>query len=87
MKISDVHIRAVAGWDVTVTAVGEGVEEIASALVRINGFPEPTETPNPPLSSWQKLYRQKGVFPGDNKLQVTVNDTREEETRFEDQWS
>jgi hypothetical protein len=87
MKISDVHTRAVAGWDITVTATGEKGEQVALVQVRVNGFPEPDEAPNPPVHIWQKTYRQKGVFPGDNRLQVTVKDTGGAETRFEDQWS
>ena len=87
MKISDTHTRAIAGWDVTVTATGEGTEQVAKVLVKINSFPEPDEKPDPPVNIWHKTYRQKGIFPGDNKLQVTVTNTEGKEARLEDQWS
>lgn len=87
MNIDDVHVRAVAGWDITVTAVGEGKEVISAVSVRINAFPEPKDNVEPAVKTWRKLYRQKGVYPGDNKLQVTVTDGAGKDTSYEDQWS
>ena len=88
MNITINHTKNPAvGWNVDVTALGEAAsEKISQVIVKINGFPEPTETLNPPVKSWHKLYTQKGQYPGDNKVEVTASDQDGNQTSATDVW-
>ncbi len=88
MDIAISHTRNPAvGWNIDITSKGEtAAEKVAQVVVRINGSPEPTESLNPPVRSWHKLYTQKGQYPGDNKVEVTVSDQDGNRTDASDSW-
>lgn len=86
VMITEKHIRSVVGWDITVMASGNAGERIRRVRVRINGSPEPDERVSPPAASWSKVYPQRGIYPGTNKLQVGVEDDSGSQTPFESQW-
>ena len=74
------------GWDITVSVdAGEG-GKIAAVEVRVNDFREVNDSFDPPLDSWEKLLSQKGVFPGDNRVDVLVTDDKGKETRTRKEW-
>jgi hypothetical protein len=88
MKISIDHARnPLLGWDIKVNVQAEGQQSIGRVEVRVNSFPEVRDTPNAPLNSWEQQLQQKGVFPGDNKVEVLVLDQDDEETRAVQKWS
>jgi hypothetical protein len=88
MKISIDHAKdGLAGWDINVSVQAEGQETITQVEVRVNDFPEIRDTPSAPVNSWQQQIRQKGVFPGDNKVEVLVSDQDDKETRAVQKWS
>ena len=88
MKITITHSKNPAvGWDVDVNALGDGAEQIAQVEIRVNGFPEVRATVDPPDNSWEQQLRQQGVFPGDNTVEVTVQDQNGNETRAQQRWS
>lgn len=87
MKIIITHTKnLVIGWNIDVGAQADGSEKIADVEVRVNGFPEVRDSPNN-LSSWDQQLTQKGVYPGDNKVEVRVTDQNGQETRAEQKWS
>lgn len=88
MDITIGHTRNPAvGWNIDVTVKGESAtEKVSQVIVKINGSAEPTEQLNPPMRSWHKLYTQKGQYPGDNKVEVTVSDQNGNRTDAADSW-
>lgn len=48
---------------------------------------EGTVFADPPADIWRKLYIQKGVYPGDNKVVVTVTDDKGEPGVGIEQWT
>jgi hypothetical protein len=88
MKVNIDHIRnPVLGWDITVGVDAEEDEHIAEVEVRVNDFPEVRETLRKPLKSWEQQITQKGVYPGNNKVEVMVLDQESEETNAIQKWS
>ncbi len=70
MDVTSSHSRdPVAGWDITASAKADKGEKIARAQILVNEFSEYDEQFSPPISSWQQQLRQKGDYPGDNKVQ------------------
>lgn len=87
MKITITHARnPLVGWDINVTADAGEAEKISYAEIRINDFRDVREDLEPPLDSWDRQLTQKGVYPGDNKVQVMVRDQRGLETRKQQKW-
>lgn len=74
------------GWDIDVNVQAASGEKIASVEVRVNDFPEAQDSPADPLDSWSIQLRQKGVFPGDNKVDVLVTDPKGNQTRARKIW-
>jgi uncharacterized protein YunC (DUF1805 family) len=88
MKIKVSHARnPVLSWDIDVSAQAEAGEKIAQVEVRVNDVQEVQELLNDPLDSWDQHLSQKGVYPGDNKVEVTVTDQDGNETSAEQKWS
>lgn len=74
------------GWDITVSVLAGAGEKIASVEVRVNDFREVNDQLDPPLDSWEQLLTQKGVFPGDNRVDVVVTDDKGDDTRARKKW-
>ena len=88
MKIVINHMRnPLLGWDINVSVAAADGEAITGVEVKVNDFPEIRDTLRKPLDSWEEQITQKGVFPGDNKVEVTVRDQDDEETRALQKWS
>jgi hypothetical protein len=88
MKITIDHARdPLLGWDIKVSVQADTGESIAQVEVRVNDFPEIRDTLSTPLSSWEEQIKQKGVYPGDNKVEVLVRDQNDAETRAMQKWS
>lgn len=87
MKINISHIKnVVIGWNIDVKVDAEGAEKIADVEVRVNGSPEIRDSPGG-LSSWEQQLTQKGVFPGDNTVNVRVIDQNGNDTNAKQGWS
>jgi hypothetical protein len=88
MKITIDHAKdPLVGWDIKVSVQAETGESIAQVEVRVNDFPEIRDMLRTPVNSWEEQIKQKGVFPGDNKVEVLVRDQDDEETRAMQKWS
>ncbi len=88
MDVTSSHSRNLAaGWDITASAKADKGEKIARAQILVNEFSEYDEQFSPPISSWQQQLRQKGDYPGDNKVQVVITNDKEEDAESVDSWS
>ncbi len=88
MKIVIIHAKnPAAGWNIVVSIQADLGQKIADVEVRVNGFPEVRDTPTAPLDTWEQQLTQQGVFPGDNKVEVMVQDQDGQESRAEQKWS
>ena len=88
MKISISHTKNVAiGWNIDVSVEAPDGETISFVEARVNGFPEIQETPEDGLNSFDQQITGKGVFPGDNKVEVVARNQNGDESRAEQQWS
>ena len=88
MKINISHTRdSLVGWDIDVSVLAEAAETIGYVEVRVNDFPEVKDNLSSPLSSWDEQITQKGVYPGNNKVEVLVRDQDSQETRALQRWS
>ena len=74
-NIAVAHQRNPAlGWDITVKVAAPSDASIAQVRTAINDFPEPDDILEPPVDVYERTFVQKGVFPGSNKVVVTVVD-------------
>lgn len=88
MKIAVEHTKNPAmGWDINVRVAAESNEKISFVQVRINGVVELDEAQNDPVDQWEKLLTQKGVYPGDNEVEVLVQDQNGKNTRAKQEWT
>jgi len=88
MKTNISHTKnTVLGWDVNVSVQAEGEQKIGQVEVRINELREAQDLPGDALVSWEQQFIQKGNYPGNNKVEVTVSDQDGDETRAEQKWS
>ena len=88
MKIDIKHTKNVLrDWDVDVTMNAESGEKISSVEIKVNDFPEVNESQDDSVSSWEKQLTQKGQYPGDNKVVVTVFDQNGNSSVAKQQWS
>jgi hypothetical protein len=88
MKINISHTKNVLlGWDIDVSVQAEGEQKIGQVEVRINGIREATDVSGDSLVSWEQQFVQKGIYPGNNKVEVTVSDQDGDETSAEQKWS
>lgn len=88
MKITISHIKnVVIGWNIDVSVEADDGETISFVEARVNGFPEIQETPDDGVSSFDQQITGKGVFPGDNKVEVLARNQNGDEKRSEQQWS
>jgi hypothetical protein len=87
MKITISTARnAVLGWDIDVSATAEADQKVAQVEIRVNDLREVQDLPGE-LESWEQQLTQKGVYPGSNKVEVTVSDQNGNETSAEKRWS
>ena len=87
MNVKVTHTKNPAiGWDISAMAQSEGTEKISRATVNLNGFDEFDETFSPPIASWQNELLQRGQFPGENRVRVSITDDNGNETSNEDVW-
>lgn len=88
MKIAITHARGVPfGWNIDINVTADNGEKITFVEVRVNGFADVDETPDDPVDSWEKQLTQKGVFPGDNTVEVLVRDQNGKDTRAKQEWT
>ncbi len=88
MKISISHARnPLLGWDIDVGVQAETGQKIGEVQVRINDVTEAQDQPGDGLDSWEQMFRQKGIYPGSNKVEVSASDQNGNETRAEQKWS
>jgi uncharacterized protein YabE (DUF348 family) len=88
MKIAVTHARnPLMDWDINVKVSADTGEKIAFVEIRINDFPDVDETQDDPVDSWEKQLTQKGVYPGDNKVEVRVTDQNGKDTRAKQEWT
>jgi hypothetical protein len=88
MKIAITHAKnPLIGWNIDVKVNAEKQEKIAFVEIRVNGFPEVSETQGEPEDSWERQLTQQGVFPGDNKVEVLVRDQNSNDTRAKQAWT
>jgi hypothetical protein len=88
MKIAITHARNVLmGWDIDVNVNADNNEKISFVEIRVNGFPEVSETPDGAVDAWEKQLTQQGVFPGDNTVLVLVRDQNGNDTRSKQAWT
>lgn len=80
--------RAVMGWNIDVSVQADAGEKISYVEVRVNDFPQIRDTLNDPMDSWQQTLTQQGVYPGENKAVVLVQNDADpkKETRAERKW-
>ena len=87
MRILVTHARnPLMGWDINVNVTADAPQKIAYVEVRVNGFPEAKDTPSNPLDSWDQTLTQKGVYPGDNLVNVQVTDQDGNDYYAEQKW-
>jgi hypothetical protein len=87
MKINIAHIKnAVLGWDIDVNVQADAGQHISQVTVKVNGIPEVNESSDD-LDSWAEQLVQKGVYPGDNEVEVTVSDDKGDQSRAKQKWS
>jgi hypothetical protein len=72
-------------WDITVSVTGEGAL-VSQVILTVNGFSEPIDTLSPPQDEWEKTYSQRGVYPGQNKAEVTATTDAGDQTRKTKIW-
>jgi hypothetical protein len=88
VKITISHSKnPVIGWNIGVSVEGADGETISFVEARVNGFPEIQETPDDLLNSFDQQITAKGVFPGDNKVEVLARNQNGDESRAEQNWS
>jgi len=88
MKVAITHTKNPAtGWDITVTATAENKELVAVVKTVINDFPEPDDTLDPAANFYDRAYTQKGIYPGENKVVVTVRDADANPTVAVHKWA
>ncbi len=88
MKIEIKHTKnPLMDWDIDVTVNAENTEKIDSVEIKVNDFPEVKEAQGDSVTSWDKHLSQKGQYPGDNKVVVTVFDQNGNSTVAKQQWS
>jgi hypothetical protein len=87
MNVTITHTRAVAGWDVNVKVSTEGNEAISHVLTKVNEGLEDDQDVHPPAKSWENTLRQKGVYPGENKVVVTVTNGDGDGTDWVSEWA
>lgn len=74
------------GWDLDVTVTAEAKETIANVQIVVNDFPQCDEAPPDGTRKWHRTLIQQGVYPGDNKVIVSVLDQDANQSAGEDQW-
>lgn len=87
MNVKISHTHTAVGWDVLIEVTTEKGEIITHVKTRINGFTEDDQNVNPPAKGWQTTLTQKGVYPGNNDVLVTVTDGGGEQTNWVSRWS
>lgn len=88
MQINISHTKnTLIGWDVDVKVQAGSGEQIAAVDIRINEMPEQPEALEDGLTAWETELKQKGVYPGSNRVVVTATDQDGNATRSEQRWS
>ena len=87
MDVDVSHSRnPVLGWDIQVTAKAAAGETITAARIQVNGSPDYDRQVSPPVSTWRRTLTQKGQYPGENKVLVTITNDKGEQTKVQDEW-
>jgi len=88
MKIDLGHVKdPLIGWTIQAKLSAENGERIATVRINVNGFDVLDKNIGPPVNQWQTELTQKGRFPGENEVRVTVSDEKGSETGAIDSWS
>ena len=88
MTVGSTHTKnPAAGWDISASAKADTGEKIAHAQILVKGLSEYDESFNPALSTWQAQLIQKGRYPADNLVQVTVTNDQGDDAESDDEWS
>lgn len=87
MNVKISYVRAAMGWDITICVSPDHDETVTHVKTIINGFTADDQDVIPPASGWQIVLRQKGAFPGNNNVMVTVTDQSGKDTHWQSQWS
>ncbi len=87
MQVTISHARnPVLGWDITTTVTAGTDETVTYVEIRVNGFPQCQKTVDPAAKQWQKQLYQQGNYPGDNQVQVAVQNDKGQATNWEQEW-
>jgi hypothetical protein len=76
-----------AGWDIIASAKADKGEKITRVQIMVNDFSAYDKSFNPYLSSWQQQLTQKGVYPGDNTVQLVITNDKGDDCIAHDAWS
>jgi hypothetical protein len=88
MQINISHARnPLIGWDIGVKVQADAGQQISDVEIRINQMHETIAPFNDGLSSWETQLTSKGVYPGTNRVEVTVTDQNANQTSAEQSWS
>jgi hypothetical protein len=87
MEVKIGHVRISNGWDITIDVKADKDNEtIAHVKINVNGFTEDDRDVNPPAKGYQNTLNQKGVYPGDNEVLVTVTDGEGNSNNWVSRW-
>ena len=88
MKISIKHTKdPLMGWNIDVGVDAGKGEKISYVEVLVNNAPVAQENIDPQLDSWERSFKQKGVYPGDNRVDVRAQNQKGDDTRKQQKWS
>ena len=88
MQINISHARnPLIGWDIDVKVQADAGQQISDIEIRINQMQEPIGPLNDGLTSWETQLTSKGVYPGMNRVDVTVTDQNANASSAEQSWS
>jgi len=87
MNVKISHIRISSGWDITIeVTTDKGDETITHVKTSVNGFTEDDQDVNPPAKGYQVTLSQKGAYPGNNDVLVTITDGEGKSTNWISRW-
>ena len=88
MQINISHARnPLIGWDVDVKVTADAGQQISDIEIRINQMEEQIAPLHDGLTSWETQLTSKGVYPGTNRVEVTVTDQNANASSAEQSWS
>ena len=88
MQINITHSKnPLIGWDIDIKLQADAGQQIADVDIKINEMPEEPESLEDNLTSWEAHLPQKRIYPGANRVVVTVTDQNGDTSRAEQRWS